>query len=424
MSDLLLANGTVLGPDGPVEADVRVTGDTIAEVGSGLDPAGTEVLDCTGCWVGPGLVDLHAHFREPGQEWKEDIETGSRAAAAGGYTAAVAMPNTDPPVDSGHLARYVADRGRQVGLIEVAPAGCITMGREGAKLAHVDEMFAAGVRIFTDDGDAVADSGVVRRAMEYLAEVGGTFAQHAEDPALVAGAHMHEGGVSSLLGMAGRPAAAEEIVIARDLTLVRLTGARYHVLHLSTAAGVELVRRAKEEGLDVTAEVTPHHLFFDHHDVKFTDPAFKMNPPLRSEADLAALREGLADGTIDAIGTDHAPHSADEKDVPFEEAPPGIIGLETAAAAVLMAGDLGIAEFFDRMSVAPARIAGLDGQGRSLTAGAPANVVVFDPLEVWTPEATVSRAVNTPFLGRELQGRARFTVFAGRLTWSDAKVQA
>ncbi len=395
----------------------------MADVGPGLDAGGAEVLDCSGAWVGPGLVDLHAHFREPGQEWKEDVESGARAAAAGGYTAVVTMPNTEPPIDSGHLARFVIERGRQVGLCDVAVAGCVSLGRAGEKLAHLDELWAAGVRIFTDDGDAVADAGLARRAMEYLAELGGVFAQHCEDPGLVRGGHMHEGEVSSRLGMAGRPAAAETITLARDLTLARLTGARYHLLHATTGAAVEMVAAAKEEGLRVTAEVTPHHLFFDAGAVAGTDPVYKVNPPLRTSGDVGALREALRSGVIDVVATDHAPHADHEKDVPFEEAPPGMTGLETAAAAVNTAVGLGIEELFDRMAIAPARIAGLADQGRPLTAGAPAHICVFDPGESWMPGTPTSRSANTPFTGIELRGRPRFTLYRGRPTWRDAKVQ-
>lgn len=423
MSDLLLRGGTVIGPEGAAVADVRVEDGVVTKVGDDLAVDGAAVLDCAGAWVGPGLVDLHTHLREPGEEWKEDVESGSRAAAAGGYTAIVAMPNTDPPVDAGHLARFVADRGREVGLVQVAPAGCISAGREGKKLAHLDELWKAGVRIFTDDGDAVMDAGLARRAMEYLAEFGGTFAQHAEDRDLVANGHMHEGEVSSRLGLIGRPALAEEIILARDLALVRLTGASYHLLHVSTAGAVELIRTAKAEGLPVTAETTPHHLTFDHHEVLGTDPVYKMNPPLRTADDIAALREAVMDGSIDAVATDHAPHAAHEKEVPYEEAPAGIIGLETAAAATHEAVGMDAARFFERLSVGPARIAGLAEQGQPVAPGNTANLTVFDPEARWTYESPQSRSANSPFLGTELRGEVRYTVFAGRITWQDGKVQ-
>jgi dihydroorotase len=373
--------------------------------------------------VGPGLVDPHVHLREPGQEWKEDVESGSRAAAAGGFTAVVAMPNTDPPTDAGHLARFVAERGRQVGLVDVIPAGCVTAGRAGQRLAHLDDLWAAGVRVFSDDGDCVADAGLLRRAMEYLADLGGVIAQHAEDRGLAGGGQMHEGGVSARLGLAGIPAEAEEVVVARDLALARLTGGRYHVQHASTAGTVALIRAAKAGGLAVTAEVAPHHLAFDHTAVLSTDSAYKMYPPLRRPEDVAALREALADGTIDMVGTDHAPHAAHEKDVPFEDAPRGVIGLETALAVVLGTAALGPADLFARMALAPARLAGLAGRGEWLAAGAPATITVVDPELEWVAERFASRSANSPWRGQRLKGRARHVLLRGRLTLRDGEVQ-
>ena len=335
-SELILSGGTVLTADGPVETDLRISDGHIAEIG--VDLSGDETIDCTGAWVGPGLVDLHAHFREPGQEWKEDITTGSAAAAAGGYTAVVVMPNTDPATDAGHLARFVADRGAEVGLVHVVPAGAVSKGRAGEELAHLDELWAAGVRVFSDDGDVVADAGLLRRAMDYLVARGGVISQHAVDVGLSRGGYMHEGAVSSLLGMYGIPSAADDVIIARDLELVEVTGARYHVQHLSTANGVAMIAEAKSKGLPVTAEVTPHHLAFDHHAAEGTDPVYKMMPPLRSTDDRDALRRGLVDGTIDVVGTDHAPHADHEDEVPWEHAPHGVIGIEWAAAVVYTFG--------------------------------------------------------------------------------------
>lgn len=412
MSELLvLRGGLVLGPGGAEEADVAIADGRVVEVGHGLES--DEIIECDGAWVGPGFVDIHTHLREPGQEWKEDIESGSAAAAAGGYTAVVAMPNTDPPIDSGHLARYVTDRGRSVGLVDVAAAGCVTMNRAGGRLAHLDELWDAGVRMFSDDGDVVADAGLMRRALEYAGQRGGVIAQHAVDTGLAAGGYMHEGPVSSLLGMFAIPSAAEEIVIARDIALVELTGARYHVQHVATARGVELIAAGKERGLPITAEVTPHHLAFDDTAVTGTDPAFKMMPPLRSAGDVAVLREALAEGIIDVVGTDHAPHASHEKDVPFEEAPFGVIGLEWAAAVVNELVDLNPVTFFTRLSVAPAAIAGFEEQGRWIEAGAPANLVVFDPGATWVPTSAVSRSQNAPYLGREMRGAVRCTLFSG-----------
>ncbi len=415
MSGLVLKGGEVQTRDGRDRLDVRMAEGSIVELGVGL--TGDEEIDVTGAIVGPGFVDMHVHLREPGQEWKEDIASGSAAAAAGGFTAVVAMPNTDPPTDAGHLARHVVDRGRSVGLVEVAAAGCITAGMAGQRLAHLDELAAAGVRVFTDDGLTVADAGLLRRAMEYLAGSDGVIAQHAEDPGLAGGGHMHEGRVSSLLGIGGLPAIAETSIVARDLELAALTGARYHVQHVSCAATVELIAGAKDRGLPVTAEVAPHHLWLTHDLVESLDPVYKMYPPLRTADDVAALVAGLADGTIDAVATDHAPHAAHEKEVPFEEAPRGVIGLETAFGAVRTATGLSPRDLFERMSVAPARIAGLERQGHWPEVGAPANLVAVDWDTAWTPDRYRSKSENSPFTGRSLTGAVRATVFEGRWTF-------
>jgi dihydroorotase len=392
---------------------LAIDGTAIAAVGGSFD--GAEEVDAEGAWVGPGLVDLHAHLREPGQEWKEDIRSGSEAGVAGGYTALVAMPNTQPAVDSGHIARLIRDRSHQVGLCEVLPAGSITMAREGAVLSHLDELWEAGVRVFTDDGDSVSDSGLLRVAMEYLAERGAVVAQHAEDRTLADGGHMHEGSLSSRLGMKGIPAEAEEVVVARDLALTRLTGCRYHAQHVSSTRTIQLVGKAKEAGLPVTAEVTPHHLAFDDTAVGSLDPAFKMYPPLRGNTDRDELRAALSSGLIDAVATDHAPHAAFETEVPFEEAPRGVIGLETSAGAVLTYCHLDQATFFDRLSVAPARIGQIARHGRLLAPGEPANLTVVAPAEEWTVEAFRSKGENSPFRSLTLAGRVRATIFEGRL---------
>jgi dihydroorotase len=417
VSDLVLTGGAIVTAEGAERRDLRIEDGRIAEIGEGLD--GDTVVECEGSWIGPGFVDLHTHLREPGLEWKEDIASGSAAAAAGGYTAVVAMPNTEPATDAGHLARFIADRGRQVGLVTVAPAGSVSMGRRGEQLAHLDELWDAGVRIFTDDGDAVAHAGLLRQAMDYLAARGGTIAQHAVDPSLAADGFMHEGAVSSRLGMYAIPPQAEDIVIARDLQLVQLTGVRYHVQHVSTLGAVEMIAAAKAAGLPVTAEVTPHHLAFDDSAVAGTDPAFKMMPPLRSIEHRQALRRGLADGTIDAVATDHAPHAAHEKDVPFEDAPNGVIGLEWAAAVVNTVSPLDPVGFFTRMSVSPAAIAGLDGHGRWPAVGGPANLVVFDPAREWVPDRTVSRSSNAPYFGMPLTGKVVATLHRGGVTARD-----
>lgn len=409
---MIIAGGNVLTPDGFAVADVRVEGERVAEVADHIEGSGR--IDAAGAWVGPGFVDLHAHLRVPGQEWKEDLTSGREAGAAGGYVTLVAMPNTDPPIDSGHVADHV----RRTDGVEVVPAGCLTLRREGGRLAHLDDLWDSGVRIFTDDGDTVADAGLLRRAMDYLAQLGGLVAQHAEDPGLSRDGHMHEGAVSSRLGITGLPAVAEEVIVARDLRLVEVTGCRYHVQHVSTAGTVELIRRAKIEGLPVTAEVAPHHLVFDHRAVETMDPVFKMYPPLRTPRDVSVLIAALAEGVIDCVATDHAPHSAHEKDVPFEEAPRGVIGLETAASAVHDAVGLAPEVFFARMSDAPRRILGREPH--RVVEGAPADIVVFDPEARWTAGGFRSRSENSPWTGKEMRGRVRATIAGGRLVYAGA----
>ena len=404
---MIIGGGSVLTADGMVTADIRISGAEIVEIGPGLD--GADRFNAERCWVGPSFVDLHTHLREPGQEWKEDLSSGREAAAAGGFTTVVAMPNTDPPIDSGHVAAHV----RRTGGVEVVPAGCLTLARQGVRLAHLDDLWASGVRIFTDDGDTVADAGLLRRAMEYLAQLGGVVAQHAEDPGLSRGGHMHEGSVSSRLGITGLPAVAEEVIVARDIRLVEVTGCRYHVQHVSTAGTVDLIRQAKAAGLPVTAEVTPHHLVFDHRAVESMDPVFKMYPPLRTPDDVAAVKSALRDGVIDCVATDHAPHSAHEKDVPFEEAPRGVIGLETAAAVLHAALELAPADFFERLSGAPRRILGREPG--LIEVGGPADIVVFDPVAKWTARTFRSRSENSPWTGSEMVGRVRLTVAGGEV---------
>lgn len=418
---IIIKGGQVLS-DPPVVADVAIDGSTIVDIGEVVAEPCDTVIDAAGCWVGPGLVDLHVHLREPGQEWKEDIASGSRAAARGGFTTVVAMPNTEPPVDSGQLARYVMDRGAEAGHVRVIAAGAVTLGRAGAQLAHLDDLWAAGVRMFTDDGDTVANAGMLRRAMEYVAELGGVIAQHAEDPGLAGAGHMHEGLVSSKLGMVGLPSMAETIVVERDLRLVELTGCAYHVQHVSAAQTVEVIRRAQNAGLPVTAEVAPHHLVFTDDLVTSMDPVAKMYPPLRTGDDVEALRQALRDGVIGTIATDHAPHSDHEKDVPFEEAPRGVTGLETAAAAVNDAVGLDVATFYDRMSIAPNRVIGRTAG--PLNIGSDADVCVFDPTRRWTPETFYSKSSNSPWLGQQLTGQVIATIFGGTITFQEGDVHA
>jgi dihydroorotase len=420
-AELLVRGGRIVDGSGERVADVRVANGVIVEVAPSLDAnTGARVLDAEGCVVAPGLVDIQVHFREPGREDSETIETGARAAALGGFTAVVCMPNTTPPLDDAAVVEAVLERGRR-SACDVHVAGCITQGRKGVALAPMGELYDLGVRIFTDDGDCVADARVMRRAFEYAnALPRAVLAQHAEDPALVAGGHMNEGEWSAKLGIPGRPAAAEISIVARDLELARLTGGRYHVLHLSTAGAAALVRAAKADGIRVTAECTPQHVTLTDEACAQFDPVMKMNPPLRTQVDVDALKAALADGTIDAIATDHAPHAPETKAVPFEEAPPGMLGVETALGVALThlvePGVLSMQQTLAALSWQPARIAGLDARhGGPIEAGRPANLCVFDPQEQWVVDASrlASKSRNSPFEGWKLSGRVRHTVLDG-----------
>ena len=465
---VLVRGGTVVDETGERRADVLVERDRVVAVGASIEPpAGGRVLDASGCVVSPGLGDLHTHLREPGGEGAETVESGARAAALGGFTAVVAMPNTDPPVDSAAAVRTV--RSLAAGAcVDVAVAGAITVGRAGERLAPLGEMAALGVRLFTDDGRGVQHAGVMRRALEYAGPLGVVLAQHCEDEQLAAGGYMHEGAWSSLLGVPGQPAAAEEAMLARDLALVRLTGARMHFLHLSSEGSVAMLRAARAAGLPVTAEATPHHLSLTDAELEGYDPVYKVNPPLRTAADVAAVRAGMLDGTIDAVATDHAPHPQDSKDDPLDVAPPGMIGLETAlsvaygalclgaepgarepgtAGAIAAPGWLAgpparrahVGELLAALSWRPSRIAGLDapaggaagwerprgGHGGPVVPGALAHLCVFDLSARWTVDASngASRSANTPFAGRELVGRVRHTVVAGETVVVDGSAQ-
>jgi dihydroorotase len=413
--DVLIAGGEVIDEVGRRRADVLLSEGAIKAVGDRVDaPRGTQRLDASGCWVTPGLVDLHAHLRQPGMEEAETVESGARAAALGGYTAVVAMPNTDPPIDSAGVAKEVLSLGEGT-CCEVRPAGAITAGRKGEQLAPMAELAALGVTIFTDDGTGVQDSRLMRRALEYATALGVTLAQHCEDAGLAGGGCVHEGEWSSRLGLPGVPSEAEEIMVARDLALARLTGARLHLLHLSTAGSVELVRRAKADGSTVTAEAAPHHFTLTHEVVRSYDPVFKVNPPLRGAADVAAVRAGLADGTVDAVATDHAPHLQEAKEQAFDEAPPGMLGLETALPLTLRELRLPPREALALLSWKPARIAGLADHGKPILPGRPANLCVIDPRAQWVvrPDFLASRSRNTPFTGRTMTGRVRHTVLHG-----------
>ena len=416
---LLLRNGLVLTRNGLSRTDVLIEDGTVAALGTGLPAAA--VVDCQGAWVGPGFVDLHTHLREPGQQHKETIASGSAAAAAGGYTAVLAMPNTSPAIDTRARAEWVLARGREAGLVEVAVAGAVTADRAGRELADLEGMLAAGVRWFSDDGDSVSTAGLMRAALQVIGpHQGAVISEHAEDASLTAGGIMHDGGVAELLGRPGMPAVAETLIIARDLLLAEETGGAVHMQHVSTAGSVALIAAAKARGVSVTAEATPHHLTFDHSELKTRDPRFKMKPPLRTAADVAAVREAVRDGTIDIVATDHAPHAVDETvEAGIEAGAFGIIGLETAAAAVNTVVPMEAELFFDRMSIAPARLGGFVDHGHLVEAGAPANLVVFDPNREWVPSLFRSRSRNSPFIGRPLRGRVRVTLFEGVVTFRE-----
>lgn len=424
MTRTVLQGGTVVDSCGERKTNVAIEDGVVVEVGESLTDG--RLVDVSGCVVSPGFVDLHAHLREPGKEEAETIETGSRAGALGGYTALVAMPNTDPPQDSAAVIDFVREQGKRAGLVEVVPSGCITLGRKGEALAPMAELAAAGVRLFTDDGNGVQDELLMRRAMEYARGLGVTLAQHCEVSSLTKGAVMNECQCCTTLGLPGWPSIAEELMVFRDIELARLTGARVHFLHLSTARSVQLVREAKRDGLPVTAEVTPHHLSLDETRLATFDTVYKVNPPLRSPGDIAALRDGVSDGTIDAIATDHAPHPRRDKELSLDQAPPGMLGLETALGVALGVLSIDLTMLVRLMSINPAKIAGIaDRHGRDIEAGAPANLVVFDPKMEWTvePDQLASKSRNTPYVGMTLRGKVRHTMFNGAFTVFDGVAQ-
>jgi dihydroorotase len=426
MSTYLIKGAKPYGGDA---ADILIKDGRIASVGESLSVPGAEVVDAAGLIALPGLVDLHTHLREPGREDAETVETGSRAAALGGFTAVHAMANTDPVADTAGVVEQVWRLGQQAGLVDVVPVGAVTVGLRGERLAELGAMAdsAARVRVFSDDGICVSDPALMRRALEYVKAFDGVIAQHAEEPRLTAGAQMHEGDRSARLGLTGWPAAAEEAIIARDVLLAGHVGARLHVCHVSTAGSVEILRWAKARGVQVTAEVTPHHLLLTDACAETYDPVFKVNPPLRTDADVEAVRSGLADGTIDAVATDHAPHAVEDKESEWAQARPGMLGLEQALSVVVETmvetGLLDWQGVADRMSVRPAVIGRLDGHGRPLAPGEPANLLLLDPGTRATvdPATLASRSRNSPYAGRELPGRVVATFLRGVPTVLDGK---
>lgn len=426
MPTTVIKGGRVIDSTGERSADVAI-GDDGVIAGVGPDLSGDRVLDAGGCVVSPGLVDLHSHLRQPGQEEAETIETGARAAALGGYTCVLAMPNTIPAIDTAGIVREVLELGRTAPC-DVRTSGAITVGRAGEQLAPLGEMAELGVRFFTDDGSGVADARLMRRAMEYAGGLpkGVVLAQHCEDPVLSAGGHMHEGEWSSRLGIPGQPAEAEELMVMRDLALARLTGTRVHFQHLSTAGSIAMVRAAKAGGLLVSCEATTHHFTLTHAECASYDPVFKVNPPLRTDADVAAVKAGLADGTIDCIATDHAPHTQEAKEAAFDQAPPGMLGLQTALALALTELDLPIAEVLALLSWRPAAILGVDDEhGLPVAEGNPANLTVIDPTATWVvdPAILASRSRNTPYAGRTLTGQVRHTLLFGEPVVIDGSPQ-
>ena len=428
-SPAYLVKGASLGDGKPT--DLLLSDGIVSAVGDEARATGAERIDADGLVALPGLVDLHTHLREPGREDAETVLTGTRAAALGGFTAVHAMANTDPVADTAGVVEQVWRLGREAGHCEVRPVGAVTVGLGGERLAELGAMAdsAAGVRVFSDDGKCVADAVLMRRALEYVKAFDGVIAQNAEEPRLTAGAQMNEGALSGVLGLAGWPAVAEEAIIARDVLLSGHVGSRLHVCHVSTAGSVEILRWAKSKGWDVTAEVTPHHLLLTDELTRSYDPVYKVNPPLRTADDVEAVRAALADGTIDAVATDHAPHPSEDKECEWSAAASGMLGLETALsvvqAAMVETGLLDWTGVADRMAHRPARIGRVEGQGRPLAVGAPANLVLVDPSARRDIEASggASLSRNNPFAGRTLPGAVVATFLRGRPTVLDGKLQ-
>jgi len=418
---ILIKGGSILGK--PV-TDVLIRDGFIVEIAENISAAADETIDATGFILSPGFVDLHTHLREPGRENSETIATGSLAAARGGYVAVSAMANTLPVADTAAIVEQVAAIGKRVALVDVFPIGAVTKGLEGHELADLASMAHsnAKVRVFSDDGNCVSDPLLMRRALEYVKQFDGVIAQHAQDPRLTEGSQMNEGAVASTLGLKGWPAVAEESIIARDILLANMVGSRLHICHVTTRGGVEIIRWAKAQGMRVTAEVTPHHLLLTDELAQSYDPIYKVNPPLRTQSDVDALREGLVDGTIDIIGTDHAPHPVESKECEWQSAAFGMVGLETAFpilySTLIATGKMSWQRAAQVMSTAPAEIAGYSNHGKSLEVGAPAHIAVIDPSGVMVVDRAhlASKSKNTPFHGMEFQGTIVATVFNGYLT--------
>ncbi len=428
MSERILISGAQI--EGGAVADILIADGTIVEVGTGLTDKDARRIDADGLVALRGLVDLHTHLREPGYEASETILTGTRAAAAGGFTAVFAMPNTSPVADTAGVVEQELALGEAAGYATVQPIGAVTVGQKGERLAELGAMASsrANVRVFSDDGFCVFDPLIMRRALEYVKSFNGVIAQHAQDPRLTEGAQMNEGAVSAELGLAGWPAVAEESIIARDVLLAEHVGSRLHVCHLSTAGSVDIIRWAKKRGINVTAEVTPHHLLLTDELVRGYDARYKVNPPLRRHEDVMAVREGLADGTIDIVATDHAPHPSENKTCEWSAAANGMVGLESALrvvhASMVETGMLGWDDVARVMSATPARIGSLAGHGTPISAGQPAEITLYDPSVRGTFQVgdLRGRSVNSPYLDTELPGQVRFTIHRGYLTVADGEL--
>ena len=425
--DYLIKNVSL--PDG-TKTDLAICDGLITSISKNFKGEAQTIIEAQDCVVLPGLVDLHTHLREPGREDAETVLSGSRSGAKGGFTAVSAMANTSPVADTAGVVEQVYRLGQEAGLLDVFPIGAVTQGLKGESLSEMGAMAdsVARVRIFSDDGNCVSDPLVMRRALEYTKKFGGVIAQHAQDPRMTMGSQMNEGEVSARLGLKGWPAVAEESIIARDVLLADHVKSRLHICHLTTAGGVEIIRWAKARGIDVTAEVTPHHLLLTDDLATSYDPVFKVNPPLRTESDVHALREALADGTIDIVATDHAPHPTEAKECEWQEAAFGMLGLETALSIVqktmIDTGLMNWSQVADRMSIAPARIGGYSEHGQPLFVGGIANLVVVNPKKTWTVDRdlVLSRSSNTPYHGYELPGVITHTFFKGRASVLDGSV--
>ncbi len=427
--DLVIKGGRVIDPSGDVDrvADVEVKRGKVTRIAKGIPPDGARIIDAKGCVVTPGLIDVHVHFREPGQEDKETIRTGSLAAARGGITSAVTLANTKPPVDNPGTLEHVLQRIEQTAKIRVYPVGCVSRGMEGQSLTEVSEMHDLGAIGFSDDGVFVKDSRLMRRALEYAGMLGFVVISHPEDQMLTRGGCMNEGAVATRLGLPGMPAAAEEIAVAREIALAKMTGVSVHLAHISTAGAVELIRHAKSKGVPVTAEAAPHHFSLTEERVGKYDTHAKMNPPLRKESDRKAIIKGLKDGTLDLIATDHAPHQALEKEVEFIDAPFGIVGLETSLPVSLTylvePGHLTLPQLIERMSTIPASVFGLEGG--TLQKGAAADITIFDPKgeTIFSRAETASRSYNSPYEDVPLKGKVLYTIVDGKIILDNGKLK-